>query len=189
MKYTPRLGAHFSFSEMKFQTQDGDVIEVEQAVVDRCNTLKALCTDVNDPSDNTCPELELPTKVFTQVLEFCTSHKTDEPAKPYELPESLEDRLALLNTPVMEPVSEADRKFIDLDALTVLALYKASCYLDVVDLRDLCLRQFASKIKNQEPDQIKAYFGIEPHFSPEEQDLFEKERRWASAEKPQAPAE
>lgn len=166
---------------MKYQTQEEDIIEVEDdAVTKRMLLFQIMMIDLQgNQLDQTIPKIELPTNLFNKVIAYCTSHKNDDPAKPFELPESLEDRLGLLNANPMDPVSESDRGFVDVTAGELIKLFQAADYLDVPDLRDLCLRKFASQIKDQDPEGVKAYFGVDPQFDEGEMELFEKEKNWA----------
>ena len=72
-----------------------------------------------------------------------------------------------------------DKKFISsLDLNTLLEVTKAANYLGILPLLDIGARMIASNIKGLSVEAIRAKFGIQCDFTPEELERINNEGLW-----------
>lgn len=130
-------------------TRDGNNFTEDQAVFEKCKTLKNLMEDVG--TENPIPIGEVDGPIFSRVVSF---------AKNSQDQQWLE-------------------QFRQMDNSTLFSTILASNYLDYAELLDFCCSAVASMIRGKSPEEIRAHFGIKNDFTAEEQEQIRKENEWA----------
>lgn len=127
--------------------------------------------DDDDDNDNEVPLPKVTKEMLDIVIEFLNYHH-ENPMGEIEKP---------LKSPNMEknvPKWYAD-KVNNMELETLFELINAANYLDIKFLLDLTCATVASMCKGKSPEEIRATFGIENDFTPEEEKQIREENKWA----------
>ncbi len=106
--------------------------------------------------------------VFKKVVEYCTWHFEN----PTVVPEEKKEEKAT------DDICEWDRKFCEVDQVTIFNLVLAANYLDNKPLLDLGCKTIANMIKGKTPEEVRKTFNIKQDFTPEEEEQIRKENDW-----------
>ena len=69
--------------------------------------------------------------------------------------------------------------FVNVDQEMLFEVVMAANYLDIKALLELSCAKVASMIKGKSVQEIRQFFNIENHFTPEEEAQIMEENRWA----------
>ncbi|PIA62088.1 hypothetical protein AQUCO_00200230v1 [Aquilegia coerulea] len=140
------------------RTSDGIEFVVEEGAMLLSETIKHIIED--GCADNVIPLHNVTGKYLGMIIEYCKKHygkmSRDE-----------------------EELKKWDAEFIDLDIPTLFDLITAADYLSVKDLLELMVEKVLSMIRGRTPEQMRASFGIENDFTPEEEEEYRSTHRWA----------
>lgn len=76
----------------------------------------------------------------------------------------------------VDVVDETDKAFVKpLTEAQVMELIVTANFLNMSDLRDLCAARLAQAVKEKSVEEIRAMFGVEGDFTPEELEALRKE--------------
>ncbi|CAA7021573.1 unnamed protein product [Microthlaspi erraticum] len=141
------------------KTSDGESFEVEEAVALQSQTIAHMIED--DCADNGIPLANVTSKILPKVIEYCKKHADGESSTEEEL-------------------KTWDKKFVDIDNSTIFDLILAANYLNIPGLLDLTCQTIADQIAAcKDADEIRAKYGIENDFTPEEEETVRNENQWA----------
>jgi S-phase kinase-associated protein 1 len=155
--------------KVKVVTQDGDQIEVDIEIAQKCVLIKNLMDDAGN-DDEEIPLTNVKTGIFNKVTEFCEYIK-DNPAPEIEKP--------LRSSNLADVVPQWFAQFVEMEQEVLFELILAANYLDVKPLLELSCAKVASMIKGKSIPEIRKFFNIENDFTPEEEAQVMEENKWA----------
>ncbi|PAA54774.1 hypothetical protein BOX15_Mlig014611g3, partial [Macrostomum lignano] len=155
---------------IKLQSSDNEIFEVELEIAKQSNTIKTMLEDlsVSDDSDDPVPLPNVNAAILKKVIAWCTHHKDDPP--PVEEDEYKERRT--------DDIPTWDLEFMKVDQGTLFEIILASNYLDIKGLLDVACKTVANMIKGKSPEEIRKTFNIKCDFTAEELEQVRKENEW-----------
>lgn len=147
--------------------------EGEPVSVDREAALQSSCLirDLLDGEDDTLASVEIPVPCCTSaILSICGRYMTyrkNNKARELERP---------LRQPLVEVLDEQDKQLIQSwDEQVTLEVLKAANFFLMQDLRDLAAARVAQYLVDKNVGEIRAMFGLDCDFTPEEEAMLKKE--------------
>ncbi|KAF8368335.1 hypothetical protein PRIPAC_86164 [Pristionchus pacificus] len=156
-------------------SNDDQTFEVERDVIKQSNTVNTLITDLGmDDEDTTMPvPIPLPkvdSDILRLILRWCEYHKDDAPVKDDE---------EIIKADLKIPSWDRTEFFKHLDKNALFDVTLAANYLDIKMLLEYCCKTVSDLIKGKKAEEIRAIFGIENDFTPEEEEAIRKENMWS----------
>ncbi|KAF5729521.1 SKP1-like protein 1B-like [Tripterygium wilfordii] len=146
-----------SSKKITLVSSDGEVFEVEEAVVMEAAAIKRMIED--DCADGKIPLPNVKSKTLSKILEYCMKHAEDKDAAGN--------------------LKSFDSDFMKVDTNTLYDLLMAANYLEIKKLLGLCCQTVTDMIKGKTPEQIRETFNIKNDFSAEEEDEIRNQNKWA----------
>jgi S-phase kinase-associated protein 1 len=149
-------------------THDGQKIQVQQHAIEMSRLIKEMLIDDSDEM----PEIPLSYVEFNllqRIVQFVEYHVDNLPKE--------------IHKPIREGdftkiVDEWDAKFMDIPVSDILEMSKASNYMDIPHLLDMCLAKLASLMYLKSPEQVMEMFGIKTKPTPEEERKLREDNKW-----------
>lgn len=148
------------------QSLDNQEFKVEVKVAKMSTTIDTLIEDAG--IDNPIPLPNVNGNILSKVVEYCKHHTLYPKQAGGEDEEKKKD----------DTIDPWDLEFCGVDKEQLFQLVLAANYLDIKDLLDLTCKIVANMIKGKTQDEIRAVFGIENDFTPEEEEQIRKENEW-----------
>ncbi|XP_038691394.1 SKP1-like protein 1B [Tripterygium wilfordii] len=146
-----------SSKKITLMSSDGEMFEVEEAVMMEAATIKRMIED--DCADGKIPLPNVKSQILSKILEYSKKHAEDIDAT--------------------ENLKSFDSDFMKVDLSTLYDLIQATDYLEMKKLLDLCCQTVTDMIKGKTSEQIRDTFNIKNDFSAEEEAEIRKENKWA----------
>ncbi|XP_033125092.1 S-phase kinase-associated protein 1 [Anneissia japonica] len=155
---------------IKLQSSDGEVFEVEVEIAKQSVTIKTMLEDLgmDEEEEDAIPLPNVNSAILKKVIQWCTFHKDDPP--PPEDEENKEKRT--------DDLCGHDIEFLKVDQGTLFELILAANYLDIKGLLDATCKTVANMIKGKTPEEIRKTFNIKNDFTPGEEEQVRKENSW-----------
>ncbi|KAI4477531.1 hypothetical protein M0804_012648 [Polistes exclamans] len=173
---------------IKLQSSDGEVFEVDVDIAKCSVTIKTMLEDLgmDDEEEEAVPLPNVNSVILRKVLQWATYHKDDPP--PPEDDENKEKRT--------DDISSWDADFLKVvifiviyyiailteaykvDQGTLFELILAANYLDIKGLLDVTCKTVANMIKGKTPEEIRKTFNIKNDFTASEEEQVRKENEW-----------
>ncbi|PIA62079.1 hypothetical protein AQUCO_00200222v1 [Aquilegia coerulea] len=147
---------------LKLKTSDGEVFEVEEAIMLQSETIKHMIED--GCADDEIPLLNISGNILKIVIEYCKKHVGDE----------------LLNIYEKEELKQWDWKFIEIERIPLFYVLIAANFLGIKGLLDLGCKQVGKMMKGKNCEQVREMFGIVNDFTPEEEAELRNKNKWRS---------
>jgi len=157
--------------QVKLVSQEGKTFEVEKRVAEMSELVKSMISEDSD-SESDQDEIPLPnvtSQTLTKVLEFC-EHHCAEPLCEIEKP--------LTSASMSDVVQAWYAKFVDVERDALFELIAAANYLDIKPLFNLTTATLALLMRGKDVEGLRATFGIENDFTPEEEAMVREENKW-----------
>jgi len=153
---------------IKLQSSDGEVFEVDVEVAKASETIKTMLEDpgTDDDEEEVVPLPNVNAAILRKVIEWADYHK-DDPAPEDDTTENRTDNI---------PTWEAD--FLKVDQATLFEIILAANYLNIKSLLEVSCKTVANMIKGKTPEEVRKQFDIKNDFSPEEEEQIRKENEW-----------
>lgn len=157
-------------SIVRLVASDGKIVEVDRSAAEQCSLLLRDMLD-DEPADAGGEPIEIPVgaargDALAAVAEFMKLHH-NQPMKEIERP---------LTRPLFDVLDEVDKKYIaNWEPNFVIDVATAANFLNCPSLRDLASARLAQWITEKPIEEIRAMFGVENDFTPEEEALLRKE--------------
>ncbi|KAI1810729.1 Skp1 family, dimerization domain-containing protein [Poronia punctata] len=156
---------------IKLQSNDNNLIDVEQVVAERSVLIKHMLEDLGDAAiGQIVPIPNVTEPVLRKVIEWCEHHRNDPPSAADEDSDSRKKTT---------DIDEWDQKFMQVDQEMLFEIILASNYLDIKPLLDVGCKTVANMIKGKSPEEIRKTFNITNDFTPEEEEQIRRENEWA----------
>ncbi|XP_038690935.1 SKP1-like protein 1A [Tripterygium wilfordii] len=152
------------------KTSDGEVFEVDYEVACESLTLKAYFDEECAAKDNVIPLPIVSGRALSKIIVYCRKHL---------------DLRVRSSAPGEEQAVEKegmdfDREFVrELSDDELKELIVAANYLNMKEFLDMLNQGTADRIKNKSVAYVRAFFGIENDFTPEEEARIREENLWA----------
>eukprot|EP00057_Strongylocentrotus_purpuratus_P035446 XP_799167.4 PREDICTED: S-phase kinase-associated protein 1 isoform X1 [Strongylocentrotus purpuratus] len=155
---------------IKLQSSDGEVFEVDVEVARQSVIIKTMLVDLgmDEEDDDAIPLPNVNSTILKKVLQWCHYHKDDPP--PPEDDENREKRT--------DDICAHDQEFLKVDQGTLFELILAANYLDIKGLLDATCKTVANMIKGKTSEEIRKTFNIKNDFTPAEEEQVRKENSW-----------
>ncbi|XP_071503508.1 S-phase kinase-associated protein 1-like [Diadema setosum] len=155
---------------IKLQSSDGEVFEVDVEVARQSVIIKTMLEDLgmDEDDDDAIPLPNVNSTILKKVLHWCHYHKDDPP--PPEDDENREKRT--------DDICPHDQEFLKVDQGTLFELILAANYLDIKGLLDATCKTVANMIKGKTSEEIRKTFNIKNDFTPAEEEQVRKENSW-----------
>ena len=150
-------------------SSDGAHFQIPVSVAKCSGLVNSLIEDETDYSDP-IPILGVNTENLTKIIAFCT-HILEEPLPEIEKP--------IRSNVFRDIVPPWYDTFADMDHSALFELVEAANYMDVKSLLDLICAKIASMIKDKSVEDIRETFKIPNLYTPEEEEAFREECKWA----------
>ncbi|CAH3160246.1 unnamed protein product [Porites evermanni] len=156
--------------EIKLQSSDGEIYEVDVEVAKASVTIKTMLEDLgmDEDDDEPVPLPNVNAAILAKVIKWAQKHKDDPP--PPDDDENKEKRT--------DDIDPWDQEFLKVDQGTLFELILAANYLDIKGLLDVTCKTVANMIKGKTPEEIRKTFNIKNDFTPEEEEQVRKENEW-----------
>ncbi|CAH2063459.1 unnamed protein product [Thlaspi arvense] len=149
-----------STKKIVLKCSDGETFEVDEAVALQSQTIAHLVED--DCAGDEIPLANVTGEVLSKVMEYCKKH-ADGGGSSSE-----------------EDLKKWDAEFMQIDQSTIFELILASNYLNIESLLALTCQTIADMIAAcKTAEEVRAKFGIENDFTPEEEEEVRRENQWA----------
>jgi S-phase kinase-associated protein 1 len=157
---------------IKLQSSDGEVFDVDVEVAKASITIKNMIDDLGlkDEDNEPVPLPNVNAAILRKVIEWAEHHKDDPVPVPDE--DETRDRRT-------DDIPDWDQKFLQVDQGTLFELIQSANYLDIKGLLDVTCKTVANMIKGKTPEEIRKTFNIVNDFTPEEEKAIRDENRWA----------
>ena len=149
----------------KLKSNDGQVFEVDENILEKSSVLKNLANDFQEP------EYELPTnevhgKTLSKIIDYLKEYKDK---KPKEIPKPLP------NDDLESIISKWDAQFImPLSLEECVDIVNAANFLDIPDLVNLSSARLAFELINCHIEEAKKKFGVVDDMTVEEMEGTDK---------------
>jgi len=160
----------FKMPNIKLQSSDGEVFEVDVEIAKASVTIKTMLEDLgmDEEDEEVVPLPNVNSTILKKVIQWATYHKDDPP--PPEDDENKEKRT--------DDISSWDADFLKVDQGTLFELILAANYLDIKGLLDVTCKTVANMIKGKTPEEIRKTFNIKNDVTPAEEEQVRKENEW-----------
>ncbi|KAF0298438.1 S-phase kinase-associated protein 1 [Amphibalanus amphitrite] len=157
-------------TNIKLQSSDGEVFEVDVEVAKASVVIKTMLEDlgVDEGEEEIVPLPNVNAAILRKVLQWASHHKDDPPQ-----PEDDENKQKRT-----DDISSWDADFLKVDQGTLFELILAANYLDIKGLLDVTCKTVANMIKGKTPEEIRKTFNIKNDFTPIEEEQVRKENEW-----------
>ena len=152
-------------NKIKLQSNEPFDIEVEEEVARMSITINDMLTDMTEGvvENVSIPFAQIDTVTLKKVVEYCEHHVGSQPIN-----------YSLKNV----PLSEFDSTFCPVVHEELFKLTMAANYLNIKPLLDLCCKTLAGHVQGKTSEQIRVMWNIKNDFTPEEEEMNEKENEW-----------
>lgn len=129
---------------MKLQSSDGEIFEVDVEIVKTFFMIRDMEMDVDEQEVVPLPKVN--SAILNKIIQWATYHRDDPP-----LPEDDEDREKRT-----DDISSWDEEFLNMDNSTLFELISAANYLDIKGLLDVSCKAVANKFFiGKTPEEIR----------------------------------
>lgn len=155
---------------IKLQSSDGEIFEVEVEVARMSITLRTMLDDLGIEEDDgePIPVQNVNSAILRKVIQWSTYHKNDPPTP--EDDDSREKRT--------DDISSWDADFLKVDQGTLFEIILAANYLDIKGLLDVTCKTVANMIRGKTPEEIRKTFNIKNDFTLQEEEQIRRENEW-----------
>lgn len=155
---------------IKLQSSDGEIFEVDVEVARMSNTLRTMLDDLGIEEDDgePIPVQNVNSAILRKVIQWATYHKNDPPTP--EDDDAREKRT--------DDISSWDSDFLKVDQGTLFEIILAANYLDIKGLLDVTCKTVANMIRGKTPEEIRKTFNIKNDFTPQEEEQIRRENEW-----------
>lgn len=143
--------------KVTLMTSDTQTFEVSRAVADSFGTIKNLLADCEGDMSSV-PLPNVTGAVLAKVLEYATFHASGHDG---------------------DAVTAFDKAFVAMEKDELFSVVLAANYLNHAALLDATCQAVADMIKDKTPEEIRAEFGIENDFTPDEEAEIRAQNQWA----------
>ena len=186
---------------IKLQSSDGEVFEVDVDIAKCSVTIKTMLEDLgmDDDEEEVVPLPNVNSAILRKVIQWATYHKDDPP--PPEDDENKEKRtddisswdadFLKVNSHIASRIRVREISRVleistvniptihsQVDQGTLFELILAANYLDIKGLLDVTCKTVANMIKGKTPEEIRKTFNIRNDFTASEEEQVRKENEW-----------
>jgi S-phase kinase-associated protein 1 len=139
-------------------SSDTRIFEIPRAVADCFGTIKNLLADCEGDDTMSIPLPNVTGAVLAKVLEYAIFHASSHDS---------------------DAVTAFDKAFVAMEKDELFSVVLAANYLNHAALLDATCQAVADMIKDKSPEEIRAEFGIENDFTPDEEAEIRAQNQWA----------
>lgn len=147
--------------------EDGEEFLVTHDLARQVGVVKIRMEETGMSVDDVIPLHHVDGSTMRKVLEFCKYHQADTDYEPLMKQQSRPELL-----------TEWDRELCTTDKTVLFKLILAANHLDVPRLLEVASRLVAEMMNDMTEEQLKAEFGIEEDYTPEEKQIVIEENQW-----------
>jgi len=138
--------------QIKVQTNDGHVLEVDETVAKKWGLIKNLIELTGNVSDLPQPVqlTDISSTILPKIVEWTKQHLTD-PQLNEPLDENQRKRI---------DIPQWDRQFLDIDQAIILGIMVGANYLDLQLLVEMTCKKVADMIRDKTPEQVRQTFRL-----------------------------
>lgn len=149
---------------ISLRTADCHLFEVDEPVAMEFEIVKSFFDENEDAVDGTVVPLpNVSAEPLAGIIEFCKAH-VDFRAKGVE-----RDEVKKFNAEYIKEKGNEQLK----------ELILAANYLNIKEMLEFLTETIADRIKNKSVEYVRAYFGTDNDFTPEEEEAVRNENAWA----------
>uniref|UniRef100_A0A915D576 Skp1-related protein n=1 Tax=Ditylenchus dipsaci TaxID=166011 RepID=A0A915D576_9BILA len=158
--------------QVTVKTQDGELFQVELAVISQSKTFSQMYEDLNlaEGDQFEFPIPAVTSKVFEKVLQWCKDH--------VGLPEPVIQEDPATRERIWFKLNDAEKTFYNVPMEQIVELLLAANYLDIKSLYLYGCQTVAALMKNKSPEEVRELFQLEDDMTEEEKDTIRKENVW-----------
>jgi S-phase kinase-associated protein 1 len=165
---------------IKLRTDDGEIFEVEEALAMELLTVKSFFNEDGVSYDTVVPLMNVSSSALAKVIQYCRGAvqfraKLAEAIDEEGRQEVEKERKAFEAEFVNEEFGSGS--VASNEWLKELTL--AANYLNIKDMLSFLFLTIADRIKNKSVEYVRAFFGVENDYTPEEEQVIRDEHAWA----------
>lgn len=141
---------------IKLQSSDGEIFDVEMEIVNMSKTLKTMFEDLGSNDDEIVSLRKIRSDILKKVLEWAHQHRNDP------LPTETDDDEKMNEFPLpSDDIDDWDAEFMNVCHATRFELINAANFLNIKGLLDLACKAVANTIKGKSVEEIREVFHID----------------------------
>ena len=154
---------------IKLQSSDGEIFEVDVEIAKVSVTIKTMLEDLGiHDEEEVVPLPKVDSSILKKIIQWATHHRDDHSSPDAD--EHTEKQT--------DDISSWDADFLKVDQGTLFELILAANYLDIKGLLEVTSKTIANMIKGKNPEEIRQTFNIKNDLTPSEAEQIRKENEW-----------
>ncbi|CAF3556087.1 unnamed protein product [Rotaria sp. Silwood1] len=146
----------------KIQSNDGQVFEIDQGVVEQSSTIKTL-SDVMDVGDVPIPLPNVKASFLGPIVNFCNHHKNDPQPEPLDDDDDDDPNKDIYEPKRSDDICEWDQNFIKQFTVqegTLFDIIMAANYLGIKTLLAVGCKTIANMVRGKSSSEVREMFNI-----------------------------
>jgi len=147
---------------IKIQSNDGQVFEIDQGVVEQSSTIKTL-SDLMDVGDVPIPLPNVKSSILGPFVEFCNHHKNDPKPEPIDDDDDDDPNKDIYEPKRSDDIIEWDQNFIKQFTVqegTLFDIIMAANYLGIKTLLAVGCKTIANMVRGKSSSEVREMFNI-----------------------------
>jgi len=147
---------------IKIQSNDGEIFNIDQGVVEQSSTIKTL-SDLMDVGDVPIPLPNVKASILGPIVEFCNHHKSDPKPEPIDDDDDDDPNKDIYEPKRSDDISEWDQNFIKRFTVqegTLFDIIMAANYLGIKTLLAVGCKTIANMVRGKSSSEVREMFNI-----------------------------
>ncbi|CAF0831247.1 unnamed protein product [Adineta steineri] len=147
---------------IKIQSNDGQIFEVDQGVVEQSSTIKTL-SDLMDVGDVPIPLPNVKASILGPIVDFCNHHKNDQKPEPIDEDDDDDPNKDIYEPKRSDDICEWDLNFIKQFTVpegTLFDIIMAANYLGIKTLLAVGCKTIANMVRGKSSTEVREMFNI-----------------------------
>jgi len=147
---------------IKIQSNDGEIFEIDQGVVEQSSTIKTL-SDLMDVGDVPIPLPNVKASILGPIVKFCNHHKNDPKPEPIDDDDDDDPNKDIYEPKRSDDITEWDQNFIKeftVQEGTLFDIIMAANYLGIKTLLAVGCKTIANMVRGKSSSEVREMFNI-----------------------------
>ncbi|CAF1138256.1 unnamed protein product [Rotaria sordida] len=147
---------------IKIQSNDGQIFEIDQGVVEQSSTIKTL-SDLMDVGEVPIPLPNVKASILGPIVEFCNHHKNDPKPEPLDDDDDDDPNKDIYEPKRSDDIIEWDQNFIKQFTVaegTLFDIIMAANYLGIKTLLAVGCKTIANMVRGKSSSEVREMFNI-----------------------------
>jgi len=147
---------------IKIQSNDNQLFEIDQGVVEQSSTIKTLA-DLMDIGDVPIPLPNVKSSILGPIVEFCNHHKNDPKPEPTDDDDDDDPNKDIYEPKRSDDITEWDQNFVKRFTVsegTLFDIIMAANYLGIKTLLAVGCKTIANMVRGKSSAEVREMFNI-----------------------------